>query len=106
MVERLKLFERCLNDELEIARLEKKISATVRKNIDKNQKEYFLREQLKAIHSELGDDAEERDELTEKIKAKHMPAEIEEKALKSSPVPTRCPPPRPNTPSSATISTG
>ena len=82
VVERLKLFERCLNDELEIARLEKKISATVRKNIDKNQKEYFLREQLKAIHSELGDDAEERDELTEKIKAKHMPAEIEEKALK------------------------
>ena len=82
VVERLKLFERCLNDELEIARLEKKISATVRKNIDKNQKEYFLREQLKAIHSELGDDAEERDELIEKIKAKHMPAEIEEKALK------------------------
>ena len=82
VVERLKLFERCLNDELEIARLEKKISATVRKNIDKNQKEYFLREQLKAIHSELGDDAEERDELTEKIKSKHMPAEIEEKALK------------------------
>ena len=82
VVERLKLFERCLNDELEIARLEKKISATVRKNIDKNQKEYFLREQLKAIHSELGDDAEERDELTEKIKAKHMSAEIEEKALK------------------------
>ena len=42
VVERLKLFERCLNDELEIARLEKKISATVRRNIDKNQKEYFL----------------------------------------------------------------
>ena len=48
VVERLKIFERCLNDELEIAKLEKKISATVRRNIDKNQKEYFLREQLKA----------------------------------------------------------
>ena len=82
VVEQLKLFERCLNDELEIAKLEKKISATVRKNIDKNQKEYFLREQLKAIHTELGDDEEERDTLTEQIKAKHMPAEIEEKALK------------------------
>ena len=82
VVERLKLFERCLNDELEIAKLERKISAAVRQNIDKNQKEYFLREQLKAIHSELGDDVAERDTLTEKIKAKHMPAEIEEKALK------------------------
>ena len=82
VVERLKLFERCLNDELEIAKLERKISATVRRSIDKNQKEYFLREQLKAIHTELGDDEEERDTLSEQIKAKHMPAEIEEKALK------------------------
>lgn len=82
VVERLKIFERCLNDELEIAKLEKKISAAVRQNIDKNQKEYFLREQLKAIHTELGDDEEERDTLTAQIKEKHMPAEIEEKALK------------------------
>ena len=82
VVEQLKLFEQCLNDELEIAKLERKISATVRRNIDKNQKEYFLREQLKAIHTELGDDENERDTLSEQIKAKHMPAEIEEKALK------------------------
>ena len=82
VVERLKLFERCLNDELEIAKLERKISATVRRSIDKNQKEYFLREQLKAIHTELGDDEEERDTLSEQLKAKHMPAEVEEKALK------------------------
>ena len=82
VVERLKLFERCLNDELEIAKLEKKISATVRQNIDKNQKEYFLREQLKAIHTELGDDENEREELTRRIREKHMPAEAEEKALK------------------------
>ncbi len=82
VVERLKLFERCLNDELEIQRLEKKISATVRQSIDKNQKEYFLREQLKAIHSELGDDEEERETLSRQIKEKHMPADIEEKALK------------------------
>ena len=82
VVERLKLFERCLNDELEIQRLEKKISATVRQSIDKNQKEYFLREQLKAIHSELGDDEEERETLTRQIREKHMPADIEEKALK------------------------
>ena len=82
MVERLKLFEHCLNDEREIAKLEKKISAAVRQSIDKNQKEYFLREQLKAIHTELGDDEEERDTLTRRIKEKKMPAEVEEKALK------------------------
>ncbi len=82
VIERLKLYERCLNDELEIAKLEKKIGAMVRRSIDKNQKEYFLREQLKAIHTELGDDDNERDELTRRIREKHMPAEIEEKALK------------------------
>lgn len=82
VVERLKLFEHCLNDEREIAKLEKKISAAVRQSIDKNQKEYFLREQLKAIHTELGDDEEERDTITRRIKEKKMPAEVEEKALK------------------------
>ena len=40
---------------LEIAKLEKKISSMVRQSIDKNQKEYFLREQMKVIRNELGD---------------------------------------------------
>ena len=82
VVERLRAFERCLNEELEIAKLEKKINAMVRASIDKNQKEYFLREQLKAIHTELGDDENEKEELTQAIRDKHMPAEIEEKSLK------------------------
>ena len=81
LVERLKLFERCLNDELEITRIERKISQNVRQSIDKSQKEYFLREQLKAIHQELGDDVEENIKLREKILAKKLPKEIEEKAL-------------------------
>ena len=81
-VDRLKTVDRLLNDELEILRLERKINSVVRQNIDKNQKEYYLREQLKAIHAELGDDMEERDELEEKIKAKGMPEEAEQKALK------------------------
>ncbi len=81
LVERLKLFERCLNDELEIARLERKIAQDVRKNIDKSQKEYFLREQLKAIHKELGDDVEENEKLREKLLAKKLPAPVEEKAM-------------------------
>ncbi len=81
-IERLKQFERCLNDELEISKIEKKIATTVRKNIDKSQKEYFLREQLKAIHSELGDDGKEEDEYREKIKAKGLPEQVEKKCLK------------------------
>ncbi len=80
-VQRLKLFERCLNDELEISRLERKIAQDVRKNIDQSQKEYFLREQLKAIHAELGDDVQENAMLREKILGKKLPAEVEEKAL-------------------------
>ena len=62
VVERLKQFETCLNDELEISKIEKKIATAVRQNIDKNQKEYYLREQIKAIHTELGDDGKEEDE--------------------------------------------
>ncbi len=81
LVPRLKMFERCLNDELEVARLERKIAQDVRKNIDQSQKEYYLREQLKAIHAELGDDVEENIKLREKILAKKLPPEVEEKAL-------------------------
>ena len=81
-VDRLKSLDKILNDELEILRLERKINAVVRQNIEKNQKEYYLREQLKAIHTELGDDGAERDELEEKIKAKGMSEEGEAKALK------------------------
>ena len=82
VVERLKLFERCLNDELEISKIEKKIAGAVRQSIDKSQKEYFLREQVKAIHNELGDDGKEEDEFREKIKAKGLPKDLEEKCLK------------------------
>ncbi len=82
VVDRLRMLDKILNDELEIMRLERKINAMVRTNIDKNQKEYYLREQLKAIHTELGDEGEEHDELENKIKEKGMPKEVEEKALK------------------------
>lgn len=82
VVDRLRMLDKILNDELEIMRLERKINTMVRQNIDKNQKEYYLREQLKAIHTELGDEGEERDELESRIKEKHMPEEVEAKALK------------------------
>ena len=81
-IARLGLFEKCLNDELEISKIEKKINASVRQNIDKSQKEYFLREQLKAIHTELGDDGKEEDEFRAKILAKNLPKDLEVKCLK------------------------
>jgi ATP-dependent Lon protease len=82
LIDMFSLLDKCLNDELEISRLERKISAAVRQNIEKNQREYYLREQLKAIHAELGDDEDEKAVLEQKIKEKNMPAEIEEKTLK------------------------
>ena len=81
LVKRLRLFEQCLNTELEIARLERKIAQDVRRNIDKSQKEYFLREQLKAIHAELGDDVEENVRLREQIEGKGLPEAVKEKCL-------------------------
>ncbi len=82
LIDRLKLLDKILNTELEIMRLERKINALVRQNIDKNQKEYYLREQLRAIHTELGDDESEKEELGRKIEQKGLPDEVREKALK------------------------
>ena len=82
VIERLRRLERCLNDELEISKLEKKIATSVRQSIDKNQKEYFLREQLKAIHAELGDDEHEADEYRARILEKCLPQDLEIKCLK------------------------
>ena len=80
--ERLRRFEQCLNDELEIAKIEKKIASSVRKSIDKNQRDYFLREQMKAIQEELGEDGKEEDEYRAKILEKRLPQDLEIKCLK------------------------
>ena len=66
----------------EIVEAGKRISDRVRKNVEKGQKEYYLREQLRAIHQELGDDENEKDELKKAILGKNLPKEVEEKALK------------------------
>ena len=81
-IERLRAFENLVTKELEIAKIEKKITSKVRQSIDKSQKEFYLREQLKAIHSELGEDPDEGEELVKQIKDKNLPKEVEEKALK------------------------
>ena len=79
-----KLYEflNLLVQEIEIAKVEKAIAEKVKINVEKSQREYYLREQLKAIHSELGDDEDELENLKQRILDKKMPSEVEEKALK------------------------
>ncbi|MGI6064892.1 MAG: endopeptidase La [Bacillota bacterium] len=74
-----------LAKEMEILELERKINLRVRKQMEKTQKEYYLREQLKAIQKELGDKDDrtaEADELREKIKKARLPKEIHERAIR------------------------
>ncbi len=69
--------------EIQIAEVDTKIDRQVKKNIDKNQREYFLREQLKVIHEELGDDSEfEVDEYKKKLDNLDLPENVVEKCAK------------------------
>ncbi|MDD2401460.1 MAG: endopeptidase La [Clostridia bacterium] len=71
--------------ELEILELERRISLRVHKQMEKTQKEYYLREQMKAIQKELGERDErgtETEEYREKIKEAKLLPEVEAKALK------------------------
>lgn len=72
-----------LGEERMILECEQDIQTQVKEKIDRHQKDYFLREQVKAIQAELGE--EEDDEIREydeKIAAAHLPEEIEEKLYK------------------------
>ena len=80
--ERLELLLKSMKEFNDFIDVEKRIAEKVKASMDKSQKEYYLREQLKAIHSELGDDEKEIDSLEQQIKDKKMPAEVEEKVLK------------------------
>ena len=66
----------------DIVSLQKDIESKVRSSMDKSHKEYYLREQIKVLHAELGDDASELDDFRESIEAKNMPDYAKEKALK------------------------
>ncbi|MCX7950333.1 MAG: endopeptidase La [Clostridiales bacterium] len=82
--ERLTKLLEILVREIEILKIERKISVKVKKKIDKMQKEYYLREQLKAIQEELGDRdgiQAEVEEYKKKIEKAKMPKEAKEKAL-------------------------
>ncbi|MBN3490282.1 endopeptidase La [Acholeplasma equirhinis] len=81
---RLKLILEDISKLKMIADLEQRINDDVKKAIDENQKEYYLREKMRAIQNELGDKAKKEDEidaLREAIKKAKMPKNIEEKAL-------------------------
>ena len=82
---RLELLTEILSQELEILEIEQKIGGRVKKQMEKNQKEYYLREQIKAIQKELGnkdDFASETDEYYQKLEELELPKDIQEKVLK------------------------
>ena len=84
-VARLTLVNNLLSRELQLADMQAKIQNQAKEEMSKSQREYFLREQLKAIKSELGDidgKSEEIDELREKIKAAGMSEEVGKEAEK------------------------
>ncbi|SEG34861.1 endopeptidase La [Paenibacillus sp. UNC499MF] len=74
-----------LNNEREVLELERKISQRVKKQMEKTQKEYYLREQMKAIQKELGDKegrAGEIEELRSQLAASEVPENVQEKIEK------------------------
>jgi ATP-dependent Lon protease len=73
-----------LNNETDILKIERKIGVKVKSKIDKVQKEYYLREQLKAIQEELGEEDEDKKEITRyknKINKAKLPKQVKDKAL-------------------------
>ncbi|HEY3174957.1 MAG TPA: endopeptidase La [Candidatus Polarisedimenticolia bacterium] len=82
---RLEKVTRFISREIEVAEIGGKIQQEVQEEIDKTQRKFYLREQMKAIQKELGEEDEvtaEINELTEKIQAAAMPPEVEKEALK------------------------
>jgi ATP-dependent Lon protease len=84
VIERLRFLSVFLAKQNEILELKQKIQSEVQQTLDKTQREYILREQMKAIQKELGDDDQgsEVRELREKIEQAGMPDPVKEKALK------------------------
>jgi ATP-dependent Lon protease len=87
-IERLHKINDILTRELEILAMQAKIKNNAKDEINKSQKEYFLREQIKAIKSELGDEHtqpesdDEFEEMRKKLIAAKMPEEVEKEATK------------------------
>ncbi len=85
VVERLKLVSNFLARQVEILELKGRIQSEVKSEMDKTQREYFLREQLKAIQRELGEDDPQQaeiNELRDKVEQAGMPDEVRTRAIK------------------------
>jgi ATP-dependent Lon protease len=81
--ERLKEVTRLINRELQVLELGQKIQSQVKQDMDKSQREFYLRQQLKAIKEELGEKDEDKVELEEyraKIEEKNLPEEVKKDA--------------------------
>ena len=79
---RLELLSTLLHRESEVLKIEHSIAERVKDQVDRNQKEYYLREQLKAIHAELGDDDDPDQEIAqyyEKLRAMNPDEETRQK---------------------------
>lgn len=84
-VKRLKKVSEYLNKELEVSVVQAKIQSEAKEEMSKIHREYFLREQLRAIKKELGDIDERTEEITDfkaRIKKAKMPQEVEKEAFK------------------------
>jgi ATP-dependent Lon protease len=82
--ERLEMLSSVLTKEINILELERKIQNRVRKQMEKSQREYFLKEQMKAIQHELGEKDEraaEVEDYRKKIEDAKLPEKVKEKAL-------------------------
>ncbi len=84
-LKRLKLVNEILVSEVEVLQMQAKIRTTAKDEMSKSQREYFLREQMKAIKSELGEGDsknDEMDELRQKIMHAGMPDDVESEVMK------------------------
>jgi len=82
-IQRLKKIGELLSKEIEVLEVQQRIQSQAREEMDKTHREYYLREQMKAIQKELGetdDRGQELQELEQKIKKAKMPAEVESEA--------------------------
>ncbi len=81
--DRIRKVAAVLSRELEIQTIEKRIQDSTVQQIEQNQKDYFLREKIRSIQAELGDDdANELDDLRERLEKSDMPQEAHDKAAR------------------------
>ena len=78
-VRRLEKLYRLLGREVEILTLDQEIQERAKEQVNENQRDYYLREQMKAIQAELGEEADELEEYREKIAKAKLPDQVREK---------------------------